>query len=330
MDNSPKATIAVCSVVSCDSTRSLGSVLSALCGQEGIEYFQIILVLDNANDSIHKIIPNRLRNQVVVSLSPVRRGIAVARETAIQLAVGKYILFTDDDCLPRNDWAKELVRHMECDNHLVAAGGLTLPFRTQTIVESYIDFEKAQRKPLTNKNGKIVCISTVNAIFNLIALRRIEFLSKAYHAIYSYGEFPGFEDFDLSYRMSKEYGDTSLGYCDTAIVYHKNRDTVMSRLQQYRYYGFGASFWALANDFAMDKYQIGYRLPRKASWMRILTLVVKGSSHHIQKFLLYKNHFSLSVSITFSLIGFLENLFFYLGAREMYSIFNGLRKRGLI
>lgn len=330
MKNNPKATIAICSLISNDTFRSLSELLNSLKKQEGIEHFKFSLILDNANNSIRKIIPSEIHQKTNLNLSHSRRGIAIAREIAIQSAEGDYILFIDDDCVPKNGWAKKLITFMENNINLIGTGGQTLPCQTQTLAEKYVDFEKAQRTPLINKNGKIICISTVNSIFNLKKLRDIEFITSAYQTIYSLGYFPGFEDFDLSYRIANHYGEKTLGYCEDAIVFHRNRPTVRARLKQYKYYGIGASFWALANDFPMDKYEAGYPLPERVVWFNVVKLIFRNTKHHIKKFFIYRKHFSLFISLAFTMIGFLENLFYYLGAHKMYSKFISFQKQGKI
>ena len=65
MKNNPKATIAICSLISNDTFRSLSELLNSLKKQEGIEHFKFSLILDNANNSIRKIIPSEIHQRAL-------------------------------------------------------------------------------------------------------------------------------------------------------------------------------------------------------------------------------------------------------------------------
>jgi glycosyltransferase involved in cell wall biosynthesis len=106
------------SVIICTYNRAslLSRVLSSLSKQSlSLERFEVIVVNDGSTDDtstvcnkMHIDIPN-LRH-----ISMQRNvGLAAARNRGIEEAVGEYILFTDDDCIPSGDWIERMGKTLE-------------------------------------------------------------------------------------------------------------------------------------------------------------------------------------------------------------------------
>jgi GT2 family glycosyltransferase len=84
--------------------------------------FEVIVVDDGSHLPIEPVI---LGFQDRLNLTIIRQanaGPATARNTGIAAATGEFVVFTDDDCVPKPDWLRLLVQHLQENRHCLVGG----------------------------------------------------------------------------------------------------------------------------------------------------------------------------------------------------------------
>ena len=187
---------------------------------------------------------------IKVVIVPNSKSPGEARNAALKMAKGDYILFTDGDCAPRKDWAKKLLEPFAKDPKIGMVGGEIHTLRTDpdNIVEAYCEETKfltvSGRCLMTEEgyypgitkdlphevNGNIHSpfFATANAAVSKVAANAIG--REFWHEITS-------EDVDFSLRILK--AGYKLYYKPSAIVDHMHRVTLAAYCKQLYGYGFG-------------------------------------------------------------------------------------------
>ena len=189
-------------------------------------------------------------SMIKVVVVPNSKSPGEARNAALKIAKGDYILFTDGDCAPRKDWAKKLLEPFFKDPKIGMVGGEIHTLRTDpnNDVEAYCEQTKfltvAGRCLLTEEgyypgimkdlphevNGNIHSpfFATANAAVSKEASDAIG--REFWHEITS-------EDVDFSLRILKK--GFKLYYKPSSIVDHMHRVTLAAYCKQLYGYGFG-------------------------------------------------------------------------------------------
>lgn len=166
--------------------------------------FEVCVVSDGSTDGTDKMLAE-YQHTGVLNLhffSQENKGPAAARNLAIRSASGEIIAFTDDDCLPNENWLAII----------------DATFHTQAIValqgRTYTD--SADITPLThqieNMHGS-KDVPTCNAAYTKKVLGLLEGFDENF-------PYPHNEDADLAWRAEK-YG--SIGFCPEMLVHHPPR-----------------------------------------------------------------------------------------------------------
>ena len=97
------------SVVVCTYRRAekLTACLDALARQTIRDRVEVIVVDDGPDDATAAVAS---RHDVRLIRHPQNRGLAAARNTGIEAATAPIVAFTDDDCVPADDWLEALAR----------------------------------------------------------------------------------------------------------------------------------------------------------------------------------------------------------------------------
>lgn len=209
-----------------------------------------------------------------------------ARNSALKVATGEFLLFTDGDCAPEPSWVWEILHPFLVDPQIGGVGGEILTLRTDigNETESYceqVGFLSVTGRCGLKESGYFPGVvdssphevnggtyspffATANVAFRRSAIERAG------------GEFwnePTGEDVDFSLRVLK------LGYklyfVKSAIVKHMHRVSLESFLRQW--YGYGYGHPLLIAKHAENKFEIVLQLgrPRFIS----LPLPAKGIIH---------------------------------------------------
>ncbi|MBN1794203.1 MAG: glycosyltransferase [Candidatus Omnitrophica bacterium] len=173
-----------------------------------------------------------------------------ARNAALGVAEGEYILFTDGDCAPLTDWAKKIIEPFLRDGAIGMVGGEILTLRTdpENVVETYCEetgflkvagrcaLYEAGYYPTIEKhlphevNGNIYSpfFATANAA---VSKKAVDTIGRRF-----WDEITS-EDVDFSLRILK--AGFKLYFQPSAIVNHMHRVTLDAYRRQLYGYGFG-------------------------------------------------------------------------------------------
>ena len=163
------------------------------------------------------------------------RGPAAARNRGAEIAGGRYLAFTDDDCRPAPDWLMVLQRHLSRAEDTVAVGGRVVNVlesnifasASQTLVDflyAYYNEPPTQARLLTSNN---LCIPAA-------AFRDMGGFDETFDGA-------GGEDRELCLRWCHE--GRRLIYAPDAVVEHLHDMTLKQFLRQHLTYGKGG--WRL-------------------------------------------------------------------------------------
>lgn len=133
MDGNPDITIVICTYNRCETLKNALNCIYRLKHDTSFSY-RFLVVDNNSTDKTREVVEN-FKNQVSPNIQyfhEPNQGISHARNKGIKEALGKYIVFTDDDCLPESSWLNEIYRCFEttdCD----VIGGRVLPLFTDKV-----------------------------------------------------------------------------------------------------------------------------------------------------------------------------------------------------
>ena len=244
------------------------------------EKLEIIVVDNNSTDASKEIIK---KYAVRYFLEP-HKGASVALNTGILNSNGEIVCFTHSDCVVEKSWVKNLVNGFISDN-IGGCGGEVLSYNPKTRIEKYCDYRR-----MYFQNGNI---AKDESILPWIMLANAAFRRKALDAVGSFDAlFTEEYDIDLSFRVwLKGY---KFKYIPEAVVYHKNRDNLISLWRQ--------------------SFRIGLNSPR--------FLRKYGKIYETLYILPYKDWLYLFKAVFNSLVSFFGNIFKEKGIRVLFPLFD--------
>jgi len=141
-----------------------------------LENFEIIVIDDSSNDGTDQMLKELSNKQPNLRyFLQSHKGPAAARNLGIKEAKGKIIGFTDNDCILRKDWVKQMVSAHRLENGIMAIGGLTRVnnHNIKAIVSQFLSDGAIK----TNINGKpkIIFFPTCNVSLKKNYLKGEEF-----------------------------------------------------------------------------------------------------------------------------------------------------------
>jgi len=165
-------------------------------------------------------------------------GPASARNLGWQSARGKWILFTDSDCIPTPQW---LEGYMEASNKSIGYAGTVLS-QGRDFISKYYESQRILMPSFNNQSGVLSpdYLITANALVWKRALEKIGGFNEAIK------EAAG-EDIDLGFRL-REIGD--LSFAAKSVVFHNFDDGLVGFMKRFRRYGKGNRL--LADMYALD------------------------------------------------------------------------------
>lgn len=102
----------------------LKECLNSLFSQEDPGAFEVIVIDNHCADKTAASLKNAFNGKIKIISSGSRVSLAEAKRLGISAASGDIIAFTDDDCLVKRNWLKEINRALERNDF---CGGATLP-----------------------------------------------------------------------------------------------------------------------------------------------------------------------------------------------------------
>jgi len=236
-----------------NTARTLEKCLQSLVKLDyPLEKMEFIFADGGSTDSTVQIIQDWQKRypQIILEQVPNCKSPGQARNAALKVAKGDYILFTDGDCVVRKDWVNKMLETFYMDKKIGMVGGEILTLRTDqdNDVEAYCEeikflsvagrcnLTKADYYPDIKKdlphelNGNIHSpfFATANAAVSKEAADAIgrEFWTEITS-----------EDVDFSLRINQK--GFKLYYQPAALVEHMHRVTLQAYCKQLFGYGFG-------------------------------------------------------------------------------------------
>lgn len=253
-----------------------------------ISPLEIIIINDGSIDQTGSLLKTLSSMAVIVTKS--NCGPASARNLGIKLAKGKFIAFTDSDCLPEPGWLNNLLAKF--DSSKIAGVGGQIKGVEKTILSEFVDFAGFLNPQNDNLSSPKYLI-TANACFRLDVLITAGGFNEIFRK-------PGGEEPELCWKIR------NLGYefcfAQNAVVYHYHRQSLIGFLNTMLNYGEGAY---LLGRYIPD-YTVKYpslKLARKIT--DVLTTLRWLNS--------YRHDVGLKKAFAFSLLNYLKEVTLSLG-----------------
>ena len=196
----------------------IGKCLNALLPQVAGRDAEILVVNDGSTDNTADVVGHYSGIRLITQTNA---GPGAARNRGVLEARGTIILFTDDDCVPMQDWLDAMIGPFE-DPEVVGVRGV---YRThqERLAARFVQIEYEDRYRLMSNLDRIDFVDTYSAAF-----RRDRFLEMSGYDT----SFPVAcaEDIELSYRMSAR--GWKMKFAPAAIVYHTHPDTLWRYLKK--------------------------------------------------------------------------------------------------
>jgi len=211
--------------------RLAGCLQALTCLNYPRERFEVVVVDDGSATPPEKVVSSFREQLNVVLLTQAHAGPAQARNTGAQFAKGAFLAFTDDDCMPAQDWLHALAARFTATPQ-DAIGGRTLNARPEN------PFSTASQ----------MLIDYLYGYFNMDPNHASFFASNNFSVpTEQFRALGGFNTtFPLAAGEDRELCDRWLGhglrmsYAPEALVYHGQALTFRSFWRQHFNYGRGA------------------------------------------------------------------------------------------
>ncbi|CAN5749404.1 hypothetical protein BH11VER1_BH11VER1_29180 [soil metagenome] len=217
--STPRFSVIVCSR---NGSSTLRSCLEAL-GRQTYPHHEVLLIDDGSTDDTPEIA--RSFNFVQYHRQE-HAGLSAARNHGMRLAAGELLAYTDDDCIPDEDWLQYLSAAFDTPEW-VAAGGpnISPPPRNET--EACVAAAPGAPSHVLLNDEEAEHLPGCNLVIRKDALLaiggfRMEFTTAG-------------DDVDICWRLRNHGG--KLRFVPAAVVWHHRRFTVQAYLRQQSGYG---------------------------------------------------------------------------------------------
>ena len=195
--------------------------------------FEVIVVDDGSKTTLDGVIAPLAKQINIKLLCQENAGPATARNRGAELAQGRFLVFTDDDCQPARDWLSRFAAGFQ-NNPEAMIGGKTINALDNnlfsTASQKLIDYLYEYYNPAQGKNAFFAS--------NNIAMSAANF--KALHGFDVSFPLAAGEDRDFCDRWNLRY---PISYLPEAQVYHYHQLSLTTFWQQHFGYGRGAFYF---------------------------------------------------------------------------------------
>ena len=176
------------------------------------------MVNDGSTDDTAQVV---LRFPEVRLINQANAGPAAARNRGAQEARGRFLLFTDDDCVPTPGWLEAMLVAFQ-DDEVVGAKG-TYRTRQTELIARFVQMEYEDRYRMMAAIRDIDFVDTYSAAYVRERFLEMNGYDTSFPVACA-------EDVDLSYRMSAR--GWKMRFHPGAVVYHSHPNTLPCYLQK--------------------------------------------------------------------------------------------------
>jgi len=246
--------------------------------------WELIVVNDGGKRSFSALTDN-LTNRLPLTLVEVEHsGPARARNAGANIAQGKFLVFTDDDCRVDPNWLKAYEKCFT-DSPAAALEGKTLnPYPGNIPAETwslYMDF--LQKEIMRDQYGHLLLLISNNLAYHRDVFLKIGGFNESF-------PFAAAEDSELGSRL------VGLGYqtatCPEALIWHDHKNTAVGYLRQQFRYGRGNFYFQTISGEpgypAVERHQSSFI----ESMKKLLAFARSIEAPRLMKFLLIATPFA--------------------------------------
>jgi glycosyltransferase involved in cell wall biosynthesis len=180
------------------------------------------IIIDSSSDTKTLELIKRYKKQInypVKYIYEPRSGFPLARNLGLQTARFRWVSFTDDDCIMRPDWIKQIRTTIAKFPNAAAIAGESQPYYIHNMISQVTNFNEQHWKKRVILNYNILDLETLdnkNVAYNLGYFKRHRITYDESRSAF----FGASDDCDLGMQIQKSGG--SAIYNPKMIVYHKD------------------------------------------------------------------------------------------------------------
>lgn len=229
--------IPVC-VRTCDEKKYLSELLSSLLDQT-VSNYEVIVVVDNrTSDEAIKILKCFLeKSSNIKYVINYDNDAGLSREQGVNLAKGKYLLFTDADCVIPKDWVEKVEYYLErLGPSIGAIGGPNLPFPNVTGGERLISFVMSRKFATWAAKASVQWVTPPKkCCVDHIPFCNIAMRTDVHSIVGKFDYDNYYSDNDYTFRIKRK--NLKLLYIPSLNVYHHRTKSVKGFFRKMMTYG---------------------------------------------------------------------------------------------
>lgn len=216
-------------VPTCNRLALLKLSLESLFQQDYPNY-EIVVVNDGSTDGTHEYLQRLSSDGKIIYHYHNNSGLAATRKAGLEHASGKWIAFTDDDCILPRDWIASIARQLERPE-IAGVGGSVRTGNTQNIFAFANDMMQNYFKQVINTDRvKVPFFTGNNVAYKRSSLEKVGGPDPRFRM--------GAEDRDLTFRLAQ--AGEKLLYDPSIVVEHYNDSTFRKFLHHQYDFGKGS------------------------------------------------------------------------------------------
>jgi glycosyltransferase involved in cell wall biosynthesis len=199
-------------------------------------YFEVIIVIDGGElKHVEKVKTFTKFYDFDLSVILIENsGPSKARNVGASYAKYNWLLFTDDDCLPQENWLNAFVNWIKlngCNSEIAGCGGKIIRYEDD-FYSNYIDWQDCMNPPKHGSDNDTIYLVTANALYRKNIFMQVGGFNTEF-------KWPGGEDPELSFRITA--CGLKLKIIDDAVIKHRHRYGLKSLKKMYWHHGLGSS-----------------------------------------------------------------------------------------
>jgi len=222
-----------------NAERIVGRCIDSILNQDYHNY-KIIVVNDGSVDGTETVC-ERYGDKIVYFRNKRNMGVAGARNRGFSFARGRYITYTDSDCVAEKDWLSTLVRYAVNNKVDVVGGDVLTPKDLNFFARCVGTLHKPG--PILQSENIAKDIPTANALFSKSLYREMKGCDETFRV--------SNEDTDLLIRM--ELKGRKIHYEPRAKVYHYHKNNLPSFIKWRFNTGLGLCMLAKKYSFKVNR-----------------------------------------------------------------------------